>query len=200
MQLHIVHLNKNEFQIGSAEYNESVRREKSFLFEMLEQDIDFKVWDAIYNPKDGKEGCCRSHKQIVQYAKDNGLKYVAICEDDIVFSSKGAWDFFLKSIPKSFDLYLGCSYSYSHHKYINGVVSNYFDSLTLYIVHERFYDDFLSVPNNVHIDCSLSNFIGKKEILICQPYVCKQTDGYSFNQQKVVENEWRLQGKDFFEG
>ena len=63
MQLHIVHLNKNEFQIGSAEYNESVRREKSFLFEMLEQDIDFKVWDAIYNPKDGKEGCCRSHNR-----------------------------------------------------------------------------------------------------------------------------------------
>jgi hypothetical protein len=198
MQLNIVHLNKSLFNVDSVEYNESVRRERSFLFEMSEQLAKYKVWDAIYNEKDGKTGCAQSHKNIVRWAKQSGLKMVAIAEDDIVFTNKGAFDFFIKSIPNDFDMYLGVSYSFSRHKYIDGVVTNYFDSLTLYVVHERFYDDFLSVPDNVHLDCSLSDFIGKKAILISDPYVCKQTDGYSFNQKKIVENEWRLEGKDFF--
>lgn len=198
MVLNIVHLNKNQFTLGSLEYNESVRREKSLLFEMQEQGAKYKVWDAIYNPSDGKVGCSQSHKQIVRQAKKDNLPFVLIAEDDIVFSGKGAYDFFLKSIPDSFDIYLGTSYSY--HNYPDGKVQYYFDSTTIYAVHARYYDDFLALDENKHLDNALSEKVDVIDIMICQPYIAKQTDGYSFNQKNKVTNEWRLQGKEFFEG
>lgn len=196
--LNIVHLAKEQFPIDSPQYKESVRREKSFIWEMAEQGIDYKVWDAKYVPNVIGLGCCLSHKAIVRDAKERGLKQVAIAEDDIVFSSKGAWEYFLKQMPDDFDYYMGVSYSTL--TYTSDVVKHAFYSTTLYVIKESLYDILLAAPEGElkNIDVYLNEFLDTHKFRICQPYVCKQLEGYSFNYSQDRLLDHFLVGKTLF--
>jgi hypothetical protein len=190
MQLNIIHLAKEQFPIDSPLYEASVKREKSFLWEMAEQNIDYKVWDAKYVPNVIGLGCCLSHKAIVRDAKEKGLKQVAIAEDDIVFSSKRAWSYFLEQMPTDFDFYMGVSYSTL--TYPTNVVQHAFYSMSLYVIKETIYDILLAAPEGElkNIDVYLNEFIDTHKFRICQPYVCKQLEGYSFNysQDRLLDH------------
>jgi len=197
--LNIIHLNEDLFT-DPEKKKASIERRKSFENEIEFQGIqEVKVWDAIYNEISPLTGCSQSHKAIVREAKEKGLNMCLICEDDIKFTSFGSYQYFIDTIPESFDIYLGVSYSFSYENYYkDGIVRGYFDSLTLYAIHKRFFDDFLALPENIHLDIAVSNLINEKEIRIAQPFVCTQLDGYSFNAKKVREYGWRLQNKPLF--
>lgn len=196
MILHIIHLPKIYFQQGSVQYNESIRRKESFEKEMKEQGITYVVHDAILNEAAPFTGCIQSHKAIVREAKHKGFKRVAIAEDDLKFFAPGAWDYFLKNIPESFDLYLGMSYSLNNFK--DGLIRGQFDSLTLYIISERFYDEFLALPEDNHADRELSRICDKKEFRIVSPYVCEQLPGYSYLAKRERTYAHRLENKILF--
>jgi len=194
--LNIIHLNEDLFT-DPEKKKASIERRKSFENEIEFQGIqEVKVWDAIYNDKMPLTGCCQSHKQIIREAKESGLNRCIVMEDDTTFTSFGAWQYFLDTIPESFDLYLGMSYSLMD--YPNGIVKGYFDSMSLYCVNSSFFDDFLAVDESKHLDWGMSEFCDTKEIKIASPYVCQQLNGFSFNANKVREYDWRLQGKQLF--
>lgn len=194
--LNIIHLPETLFQKNTIQYNESVRRKQSFEKEMKDHGVEYKVWDAVYHhppiysnqltkeqkafnmQKMAMQGCMQSHKMIVNDARRNNLPVCCIGEDDIKFFALGAWDYFLKQMPETFDLYLGTSYSL--HEYPNGKVDKLFDSMILYVISARFYDEFLELSEENHLDRQLSALVDKKDFRICLPYVCKQIDGYSF--------------------
>lgn len=197
MTLNIIHLSPNNPLFDERQKNNLICRELLLKKELEEQDCeDYKIWDGIYNEKYPFIGVCQSHKQIVRDAKEKGLKQVVICEDDIKFTDKGALKYFLDNIPESFDLYFGMSYS--HHDYAGNKMNSFFDGMTLYMVHERFYDTFLSLNEFNHIDRELSNLVLKYEFFVCKPYVCEQYDGYSFTAKKERNYGYRLQGKSLF--
>jgi hypothetical protein len=193
MILNIIHLPSNFFQRNSAEWYEAKKRKENLKKEMKTQTVMYFVWDGVLDITSPCTGISQAHKQIVREAKELNLDMIAIAEDDIVFNGAGAWDYFVKNIPESFDLYMGVSY-YTQ-GYENGIVNKPFDSMTLYVVHKRFYDDFLALPEDNHIDRELSKLVDTKEIRISPLYVCHQLNGYSFNAKRNRDYHERIDGR-----
>jgi hypothetical protein len=163
-------------------------RRKAFTNESIVQGFDVSFWNGIYDRKNPKRGICKSHKQIVQFAKDEKLEKVTIAEDDCKFSDRGAFDYYIKRMPQDFDLYLGMVYVAG----MNGnlITNGMSGSHTLYTVHERFYDFYLSIPDDVHIDRHLGGVAFEHKYLVCLPMVCTQTNGlYSDNLKRPMSYE-----------
>lgn len=163
------------------------------LNELQQQGItEFNIVEGIHDTKSVVRSINLSHKKIVQQALDEGLEFCIIFEDDIKFTDKGAWDYFLKQKPKHFDLYLGGIY-------LGDIdpdnTTKAFTALHCYIIHSRFYATFLSTPYNVHIDRSLDN-LGK--YVVCQPFVAIQANGYSSNTGKEETYENLYANRQFY--
>lgn len=158
---------------------------------ITEHNLEYKFWPAIFDPRLSFMGISRAHKQIVQDAKDKGLPCVCIAEDDMYFTSKNSWQYFLDNIPMDYDLYLSGIYCGKPDE--NSIISD-FCGLHLYIVNQRFYDKFLSVSENQHLDRGMKDAGGK--YVVCIPTVAKQYDGWSENKGIMVNNDefWEMVG------
>lgn len=171
-KIHIIHLRGTEW--SEARFN-------SFTKEMNEQGIsDYKVWEGIHDTN-RMRGISRAHKQIVSYAKEKGLPDVCIGEDDIYFLAPGAFDYYIQNKPMEYDLWLG---GISNRLKIQDGYMTDFRGMTLYTVHERFYDTFLSVPENVNIDAGLK---GLGKYYLCDKIVCSQRAGYSYHKKRHTD-------------
>lgn len=154
------------------------KRKEILLKELESQNItNYQLWDAVHDVNSVEAGINKAHKQIVKWAKEEGLKEVYIFEDDIKFLGKGAWQYYLKNKPKKFDLYLGGIYL---GKIENGITEK-FTALHCYCVHEKFYDIFLNTDSDVHLDGALQ---GLGKYYVCEPFICIQHNGYSQNSKR----------------
>ncbi|MEP7253451.1 MAG: hypothetical protein ABI683_13765 [Ginsengibacter sp.] len=167
-------------------------------FELLEKEIrlqeisDYKIWDGVTDDMSTVRGISQAHKQIVRYAKEFKLPYILIAEDDIRFTSLGAFDFFIQNIPKDYDLYLG-GIIYGKLEADNTVKD--FSGTMLYLIHERFYDIFLSIPGNYHIDRGLNN---KGKFVVCYPMAAIQYNGYSDSSKRNMKYDIYIKAKALF--
>ena len=105
-----------------------------------------------------------------------------IAEDDIQFAAPGAFQYLKEQQPVEYGIYLG-SISYGRIGNDNRVID--FSGLLLYQVHSRFYDCFLSIQSQNHLDRSLN---GKGVFFVCPQFVAIEYEGYSDNFGKVVNN------------
>lgn len=168
-------------------------REESFKKELKEQDIsDYQVWEGIIDPKIPARGISKAHKQIVRYASNSSLQEILIAEDDLKFTSKGAFEFFLKNKPKDFDIYLAGIY-FGELNEDNSVRD--FSGLTCYIINQKFFDTFLSMPEHDNIDRCLRN---KGEFIVCNPFTIIQYNGFSDNLKKYCNNDIFLKDRKLF--
>lgn len=151
---------------------------------------DYELWDGIYLPS-VKAGINAAHKQIVEYAKLAEWPEVCIAEDDIEFTSPKSWEYFIQQKPKYFDLWLGMVYLGQPDS--DGLV-DIFTGMTLYVVRKEFYDTFLSVDPNEHIDRALG---GLGVYKVCHPFVCKQYNGFSANTGKHENYDQLLKNREF---
>lgn len=154
---------------------------------------DYEFWDGVYLPSI-KASINAAHRQIIQYAKLAGWDETFIAEDDIKFSAAGAWDYFLKQKPESFDIYLGGIFLGEPDE--KGIVKD-FTGMTCYCVSKHFYETFLSVDPYEHIDRSLS---GKGKFMVCEPFICTQWDGISGNTGKEESYGYLQRNRNFFTG
>jgi hypothetical protein len=152
---------------------------------------DYEFWEGVYRPSI-KASINEAHKQIVMYAKIAGWKEVCIAEDDLIFTSPKSWEYFLDNKPKDYDLYLSMIYLGEPDE--NNEVKD-FTGLTMYCVHERFYDTFLNTPYDDHLDRLLSKTEGK--FVVCNPFVAKQTNGFSSNTGKMENYDQLLINRRF---
>lgn len=173
--LHIITLPQRKSQI-----EEEIRR----------LSIDAVFWDAIVLPNP-KQAISRSHKRIVKYAKDNGIKEIAIAEDDCIFTSINSWKYFVEKKPDDYDIYLGNHYGGIKRK-DNTLFS--FSGLTIYFIHCRYYDQFLSTFELKNIDTAQA---GKGIFVLCQPEIARQRIGYSYNRKKYIDDDHYLDGRKF---
>ena len=150
-----------------------------------QQGFAIRFWEGIREKnKMPFKSVSKAHKQIVQYAKESNLEMVTICEDDIVFTSLKSFDFYITTMPKVFDLFLGMIYA---GEIKSGRIMNGFSGLTLYTVHNRFYDEFLNANPNDHLDRHLGNAAYKNKYYVCEPFVCHQSGGYSDNLMQKLD-------------
>ena len=157
--------------------NRSERMPK-LLNELQIQGLEYKLWQGIHDVDSVVRSINLSHKQIVQYAKDNDLESICIAEDDIKFTCPTSYKYFLDNKPQKFDLYLGGIYL-GDIREDNSVAS--FTGMHLYIIDKYFYDLFLQTDQNTHIDISLSDMGLYK---VCNPFAAIQFNGFSSNTGK----------------
>lgn len=165
-----------------------IDREQSYMEEMNLQCIAFKLWPGVQKYKMPHHNINEAHRNIVQDAKDKNIPHVFIAEDDIKFSCKGAWKYYLSCLPKQFDLYCGLVYAGKVDPRTNRIVSEngMSGTQTLYCIHERFYDFFLQINPLKHIDRELGRFGNINEYYVCNPMVCYQSGGHSDNFRRQM--------------
>lgn len=132
-----------------------------------------------------------AHKNIVRFAQFAGWKEVCIAEDDLEFTSPCSWQHFMKNKPKEYDLYLSMVYLGQPDE--NNIVKD-FTGMTMYVVHSRFYDIFLSADPDEHIDRALA---GLGKFVVCNPFVAKQSNGFSSNTGKMENYDELLKNRTF---
>lgn len=169
--------------------NRRIERFEPLINEMIEQGIDFKLWNAVEDKRSVIRSINLSHKQIVQYAKIKGLKEVCIGEDDLMFTGKGAWEYFLNNKPEVYDIYLACTY-------IPPISNNAICGFHLYFVHESFYDSFLSIPEDQHIDTAANELNGNFKF--CYPFPCLQRSCWSANNKAITNYNSVLKPEDIW--
>lgn len=126
-----------------------------------------------------------SHKMIVREAKEKGLKEVYIGEDDLMFTCDDSWNYFLKNKPDNFDIYIGGTYFIDAPENWKPplIKVKYYVGNHLIVVHEKYYDTFLSVPDNEHIDMAQG---GRGDFVVCFPFPALQRPGFSSNSRAEV--------------
>jgi hypothetical protein len=179
-------------------------RLRQFEIQASEQGFNYKIWDGIIDPIIVFRGISASHKRIVMDAKTKRMKRCIVAEDDIKFTSFGAFDYFLSQVPDSMDIFFGSVYEgkiNENGRLIKGEAANeILSGMTLYIVDERFYDVFLNINPMNHIDKALGLLADKYEFYVCNPFVAIQANGYSDNKKKECNYDKLLKNRVLYEG
>lgn len=145
--------------------------------ELEEQGVaNYEIVGSVHDTTSIKKTINASHRNIIQKAKDEGLGKVVVFEDDIRMLGSGAWRYYLDNEPCDYDIYLGGIYL---GKIVDGIAKS-FTAMHCYCVHERFYDTFLSVDKEKHIDEALS---GLGRYCVCDPMIAVQHNGFSDSSQ-----------------
>jgi hypothetical protein len=179
-------------------------RLRQFEIQASEQGFNYKILDGIIDPIIVFRGISASHKRIVMDAKTKRMKRCIVAEDDIKFTSFGAFDYFLSQVPDSMDIFFGSVYEgkiNENGRLIKGEAANeILSGMTLYIVDERFYDVFLNINPMNHIDKALGLLADKYEFYVCNPFVAIQANGYSDNKKKECNYDKLLKNRVLYEG
>lgn len=172
-------------------------RLQSFMIECNIQNIAFNVWDGITTYQQPYRNISLAHKQIVKKAHEEKWPYAIIAEDDIKFSSPGAWKYYLSQMPSDFDLYCGLMY-HGVTDENNRIIKGMSGTNTLYTIHQRFYEFFLMIDELRHLDRELGKFATLNKYILCKPMVCYQMGGISDNFKREMSYENYLIGKKLF--
>jgi hypothetical protein len=182
---------------------ERIDREELFRMEFTKQGVyDFKVWDGIRNHI-SFVGISAAHKRIVRDAMTRGLKKCLICEDDIKFTCGTSFKYFLDKEPDDYDIYLGGIYMGTINE--DNTVDD-FSGLTLYMIHERYYQAFLDTPMLNHIDRAQSeqdpDNPGRRRprgrFIVCDPFVVTQWTTFSDCQNAMIDHSHWLSGRRLY--
>ena len=181
------------YKLNIINLPERIDRKTDLLKMLAENGIsNFKIWNGIKEKRWPRLGILKAHKQIVRNAKECGLPFVHIAEDDIQFFGKGAWEYYLSKLPhlegKSVDIFFSMVYAGK----INSdcKLESTCSGMTLYTVYSQFYDFFLNAPEEnggVHVDRYLTSFWATHDFWVCDKFVCQQSGSFSDNSKKKVD-------------
>jgi GR25 family glycosyltransferase involved in LPS biosynthesis len=133
---------------------------------------------------DETKTCFQSQRECVRLAKENKLPYILILEDDAVFTDQVVeileqalaevqtmkWDM----------LFLGANLQAPATTVsptllkLQGAYAAH-----AYIVHERFYDTILSLPQTCEMDVHYHNLMSDHDVYMCNPMIAYQLPSYS---------------------
>lgn len=162
---------------------------ETLFYELDRQGIDAKFWEPVHDKDSVMRSINLSHKQIVKFAVEHHLLEVCIMEEDVWFPAPDGWRYFQQNKPEMFDLYLGGAYGLNETAYkkiqqAKGPVEiNNFAGLHCYIINESYYEKFLSLPENRHID----DQPGLGRFYVCAPFAALQHPGWSSNNRRTVD-------------
>jgi len=163
---------------------------------------DYEIWAALAHPGSVIESINASHKMIIQKAKDEGMEDICVMEDDVCFPAKDGLQYFFNNAPKfPWRMYLAGAYAVEWYKPVQGLVTH-FVGMHCYLMNSIFYDIFLAIPNDKHIDTFVSDMIKEHEIAVycCKPMAAIQRAGWSANNMKEVDYNYILKPEDIYHG
>jgi|SRR5688572_31154360 len=166
-----------------AQTNETLEKE------LETQGINGRIWPAIHDSNSVVKSINLSHKMIVAFAKAQNFPEICILEEDVMFIAPDGWQYFLANKPEKFHLYLGGCYGLNDEAYKRiantpgSTQINNFAGLHCYVIHESYYDKFLSMPDDIHID----NQPGMGVFYVCSPMAALQHPGWSSNHKVKVD-------------
>jgi len=111
--------------------------------------------------------------------------------DDIILESSGLGMYQNNETLMPDVEYLACTY-------ITPVSLKKVVGFHLYIIHQKFYDKFLNVAPNVHIDTAMDDLDG--DYHFCYPFPAIQRAGFSANNMAVVNYNSVLKDEDIYGG
>jgi hypothetical protein len=153
---------------------------------------EFDFFNAIHDTQSVKKGINLAHKQCVQYAKDAYLPEICIMEDDVLFTNPNSFKYFIQNKPSDFDLYLSGIY-------VGDILEDntvkVFSGFHCYFVNQRFYDTYLSVPDDEHIDRALG---GLGKYVVSDPFIAIQYNGYSYNTRMDMNYDSLLEDRKLY--
>lgn len=156
--------------------------------EMKKQGIDYQIWCAVHDNSSVAASINRSHKIIVEHAKREKLPEILIMEEDVWFPGQTGYQYFLQNMPAEFDLYLGGVYDLDQEAKRNPrettIKIKKFTGLHCYIIRARYYNRFLAIPEEAHIDVAQD---GKGDFFVCFPFAALQHPGWSANNRMKVD-------------
>src|SRR5690606_34280977 len=100
--------------------------------------------------------------------------------------------------PESFDIFSGLVYSATMEG--NRIMNGGSGMTSCYVVNSRFYDFFLSMNTDNHVDREISLSAHKHEYYVCPKMIVTQRGGYSFNKKTSLFYEPFLEGKELYIG
>lgn len=155
---------------------------------------EYKVFDAI-KLVNAKKGISESFKEVVRQHYNEPM--IQVFEDDLMFTTSDARFIFentFSKIPEDWDLYLGGSYINDHQKQklIKGdgwLKMPDFRSLHNVIIRKSAYDKILSHDAETCIDKDIDAYLSGQglNVYLCDPQVCIQYAGFSFNRGRSVD-------------
>ncbi len=172
-------------------------RRDILLPKLMKYKINFKVWYGYEIANEPFRAISKSHKRIVQFAKDTGMESITVMEDDANLFSAKAWQYYLDSMPEHYDLYFA-TISGGEIDEEKKEVSGPWSGLILYTIHKSFFEAFLLADENKNLDRYLSGIgladterrLGRKPVYkICYPIVATCVDGISDNSKENVKHE-----------
>lgn len=177
-------------------YDERLNRHDQLMKEFSRQEIfNWQLWPSVHDPSSVIRSINLSHKQIIRWAKENDRESVCIMEDDVMFPSPNGWKHFLEGIPVwPWDIYLAGTYGLD--RPVRNPIAR-INGLQCYIVHNRFYDTFLAVPDDKHIDVALDN-LGL--YYVEYPFIALQCKGWSSNSKAFSDKNAELKEEDIYGG
>lgn len=172
-------------------------RLQSFMEQMNQQNIAYKLWSGVTEHDNVLKNISHAHKQIIRDAKEKKLPRVHVCEDDALFTHPESWKYYFSKMPPMFDFYCGLIYKgkFSEHDGRIGFARS--GILTLYTVHQKFYDDFLGTDDTINLDREIGEFAKTRELYTCFPFVVKQISGYSDHFKRVQDYQYHEVDKKF---
>lgn len=175
-------------------------RLNNLMYELSKQGItDYSIIEGFYDPKNTKQAIHKGHRLIVELAKKQNLPFVLITEDDIVFTHPNSFNYFISQIPESYDIFSGLVYSATMEG--NRIMRGGSGMTSLYFISSRFYDFFLSMNVDNHIDRELALTAHKHEYYVIDKYVCTQRGGFSINRmQDGMNYDAYLEGREIYKG
>lgn len=159
---------------------------------------NYALWNGFYEKGNTKKAIHLGHRQIVQFAKDNHYEYCLIAEDDIVFTHPDSYRYFLQQVPSEYDLFMGLVYSGEIKD--NKVMNGFSGGLSLYRINRCFFEEFLSMPVDTHIDRQLGLTCYKNRYYVTPKYCVEQRGLYSFQLRKPMNYKPYLDGQLKYEG
>ena len=133
---------------------------------------------------DETKTCFQSQRECVRLAKENKLPYILILEDDAVFTDQVVeileqalaevqtmkWDM----------LFLGANLQ-APATTVSPTLLKLQGAFAAhaYIVHERFYDTILSLPQTCEMDVHYYNLMSDHDVYMCNPMIAYQLPSYS---------------------
>lgn len=174
-------------------------RLNNLLIELEKQGVkDYSIIEGFYDSKNTKQAIHKGHRRIVQLAKEQNLPYVIVGEDDLAFTHPNSYNYFISQIPKSYDVFSGLVYSAQMKG--NRIMNGGSGMTSLYIMNSRFYDFFLSMNIDNHVDRELALTAYKHEYYVCSPMPVVQRGGFSINKMQSLWYDVYLEGKQLYKG
>jgi GR25 family glycosyltransferase involved in LPS biosynthesis len=155
------------------------------------------IFFEAYNEKCGRIGCAKSHIALINYAKQNNMKYIIVVEDDFLFNPRITVDKFyeiletLTTNTNQYKIFNGSPTFWDKrnslqliHKYNSMLPQYYFiefgQTTTFMVYTSECYEDIIKYYDPVISELHIDQYLSHTFVQLCYDmYICYQRAGYS---------------------